>query len=302
MNAEVVPFGKYKGQPVAAMAADEGYCEWLTAQPWFRQRYANVYNILIQGGVEQQESPEHNQMQALFLDDAHCFALADLLHPRLKGTYTLAGIRKAIENDPIYKAVSACCELELHADARITRRKFEDRGWDITFGIGSGAVSITRVSVSPPLPACICECQHTDCPPDSGCKTGPKRWLCRHIAHKNRSFADCDHCTPACYWSSEGPLTREQRMWLNETQHWVEPEYRGTIRAELKPDLGDDYPAVLRQVTSYPNEKGDKRCVIARRYEFEHVTWEQVKQIFAASNIVLLAEGEIAGSQLTEGK
>jgi len=33
MPGEVVPSGKYKGQPVEVMAADTDYCEWLAAQP-----------------------------------------------------------------------------------------------------------------------------------------------------------------------------------------------------------------------------------------------------------------------------
>jgi len=28
----IVPFGKYKGQPVDVLAADHAYCDWLTSQ------------------------------------------------------------------------------------------------------------------------------------------------------------------------------------------------------------------------------------------------------------------------------
>ena len=31
--SELIPFGKYKGQPVEVLAQDKGYVEWLTAQP-----------------------------------------------------------------------------------------------------------------------------------------------------------------------------------------------------------------------------------------------------------------------------
>lgn len=102
MPGEVVPFGKYKGQPVEIMAADADYCEWLTAQPWFRSRYGNVYNILISSGAEPQDSPEHNQMQARFLDSEWCFALADVLDPAKADAYrepaapASAGRRQAV--------------------------------------------------------------------------------------------------------------------------------------------------------------------------------------------------------------
>ena len=33
MPGEVVPLGKYKGQPVEVMAAGKDNCDWLAAQP-----------------------------------------------------------------------------------------------------------------------------------------------------------------------------------------------------------------------------------------------------------------------------
>jgi len=54
MTAEpalTVPFGKYKGQPVEVMAADAGYCEWLTGQKWFRGKYRDLYRALKNPGA-----------------------------------------------------------------------------------------------------------------------------------------------------------------------------------------------------------------------------------------------------------
>lgn len=198
MNAEVVPFGKYKGQPVAALAADEDYCEWLTAQPWFKQKYGNVYNILIQGGAEPQDSPEHNEMQARFLDDNWCLCLSFLLWPGR--------------------------EAAPHA---ISARSFEAKGWDVVFD--------ADLTV-----------------------------MLREAGSRNPS---------------------------SDTAEMI-----GRARVELKPDLGDDYPAVLRQVKGYPHDPSyfGRRCVVARRHAFAHVTWEQVGRIFASSEIALLAEDELA--------
>ena len=33
----VIPFGKYKGRPVEALAQDREYSDWLTGQAWFRE-------------------------------------------------------------------------------------------------------------------------------------------------------------------------------------------------------------------------------------------------------------------------
>jgi hypothetical protein len=66
----VVPFGKYKDQPVEAMAADRDYIDWLLAQSWFKDKYQNIYTLVINNFTEPSETPEHNLLQALFLDDA----------------------------------------------------------------------------------------------------------------------------------------------------------------------------------------------------------------------------------------
>ena len=43
MPGEVVPLGKYEGQPVEVMAAGKDNCDWLAAQPWSSAKYRNIY-------------------------------------------------------------------------------------------------------------------------------------------------------------------------------------------------------------------------------------------------------------------
>jgi uncharacterized protein (DUF3820 family) len=67
----LVPFGKYKGQPVEVMQMDTAYCDWLSKQSWFREQYGNVYNqVIINNFTEPTETPEHNRLQMRFLDEA----------------------------------------------------------------------------------------------------------------------------------------------------------------------------------------------------------------------------------------
>jgi hypothetical protein len=198
MTAEVVPFGKYKGQPVEVLAADHDYCEWLTAQPWFKARYLNVYNTVINYGTEPQDSPEHNQMQARFLDDEWCLALADALFQGKDSRY----------------------------DDAVQSRNFEASGWDVVY--------VVRIS--------------------------------------RETFA-------------EWPRDKSLGM-----QPWPE-----RVHVECKPDLGDDYPTVLRQVQRYMSAERftGTACVLVRRHAFTGVTWGQVREIFAASRIELLTEDDI---------
>ncbi len=79
MAGEVIPFGKYKGQPVEVVVQDRQYVEWLTAQPWFRERFANIHTLIVNNFQEPTETPVHNALQARFLDQAfraRCFEVA----------------------------------------------------------------------------------------------------------------------------------------------------------------------------------------------------------------------------------
>jgi hypothetical protein len=70
--SDLVPFGKYKGQPIEDMLADANYMAWLEAQPWFRERFAHL--VKHRDADAMSRTPVHNRLQALFLDDGYCRA------------------------------------------------------------------------------------------------------------------------------------------------------------------------------------------------------------------------------------
>jgi uncharacterized protein (DUF3820 family) len=44
----ILPFGKYAGMDIEQIAQDDGqYCDWLLRQPWFEEKYAILYDYLI---------------------------------------------------------------------------------------------------------------------------------------------------------------------------------------------------------------------------------------------------------------
>ena len=60
----VVPFGKYKGQPMEQLAADPEYCEWLSGQSLVVERYAHIHTLIINNFGDPSETPEHNRLQS----------------------------------------------------------------------------------------------------------------------------------------------------------------------------------------------------------------------------------------------
>jgi hypothetical protein len=78
MSSEIlVPFGKYKDKTVDLLLSDKQYMEWLNQQPWFKEKYITIYNI-VSGIQEPIETPEHNKIQGMFLDKK--FLLNFLVH------------------------------------------------------------------------------------------------------------------------------------------------------------------------------------------------------------------------------
>jgi len=69
-SAIIIPFGKHKGSTVAELLAnDPPYVEWVMAQGWVAERFAELHKALASRGAGQDDSPEHNALQARFLED-----------------------------------------------------------------------------------------------------------------------------------------------------------------------------------------------------------------------------------------
>jgi hypothetical protein len=69
---EIIPFGKYKGQPLDILKNDEKYLLWLRSQDWFIRDYQAINTIIINNFKEPDETPEHNKLQVIFLDPNVC--------------------------------------------------------------------------------------------------------------------------------------------------------------------------------------------------------------------------------------
>jgi hypothetical protein len=182
MTNKIVPFGKYKGQPIEALAQDQKYVDWLLAQDWFRERHEGMFTLVVNNFAEPSETPAHNAMQARFLDHAFVDAFCHTLDPRIDRELSEAG-------HPIETTV-----------------KFEPRGFDVKI----------------------------------------------------------------------------DRGWRR-------------ILVEIKPSIGDDYPAVLRQMQNgmrgYPGETRSAHFVLfAGEYRGAGATQEQFVQIFAASGIKVVID------------
>lgn len=282
----IIPIGKYKGQPVEVLAADPSYREWLTSQDWFRERYVNLYQTIINYGGAPQDSPEHNQMQAMFLDDEYCLRLGKLLWP---GREWRVAVRIPNEDSALIEKYRPHV-VEEWSPAHVSVRQFEAAGWDVRYELASASCNV-EVGEG----VCICRCDHFDCPQDSDCNGGQiDRCIHKHSAPRTNYY---DHCDPECpfrvAFAQRVRGNTHEYEWLKGMFHTYDNNWRGAALVELKPDLSDDFPSVLRQVLRYEHSGSDRPCVVVRRASFEHVTWDQVVTMFSESGIRLIMESEI---------
>jgi uncharacterized protein (DUF3820 family) len=205
----IIPFGKHKGRDVLdVIQTDPQYLQWLQAQPWFRDGHPTLYQIVINYGAEPSETPEHNALQVLFLDDGFC---------------------------------KAFLELNSWASVRNIKKTFEERGVDVHLSSTIEAQSCGRWEFIN---------EHND------------RWP-RHKeiipAHWEQSKDDHGRYL-------DGP--------------------RASI--EIKPTIGDDYPAVLRQMRA-----NHSNTLFLEQYTGIGATLDQFIKFFKLANINVVFRHEI---------
>ena len=83
----LVPFGRYKGQPITELMKDTNYLEWCKQQEWI-QKYPLVYNICVNQTITttnpNSKTPEHNKLQNMFLENKNVEKLLRLIYKKNK--------------------------------------------------------------------------------------------------------------------------------------------------------------------------------------------------------------------------
>jgi len=69
---EIIPFGKYKGQPIEVLQSDKQYMDWIMTQDWFIEKYPSIRTVIINNFNTPSDSPEHNTLVSNFVSDEFC--------------------------------------------------------------------------------------------------------------------------------------------------------------------------------------------------------------------------------------
>lgn len=206
---QIIPFGKYKGQPIDVLQSDKQYADWLMQQDWFREKYPQFNTIIINNFNAPQDSPDHNKLSGLFLNDEFCIKLFKFCNSRVTSEHR---ITKTVH----YPKYAPGIELDVTS--------IEDNGYSIerTFEAKEGSDVLIEVT-----------------------KTYTLHY---YIKNKyNNLFSEVKYSkhvsTHNYFWLRN--IIKQMTDILIETtkEHYV----WSTASVEIKPVVGDDYPTVMRQ-------------------------------------------------------
>lgn len=240
---KLIPFGKYKGQPVEAMAEDKQYTDWVVAQPWFRERYGNLYAVIINNFCEPSETPEHNALQARFLDDEFRLKFASVASPRLWWYARMNGemVEKAVAW-AVSKIGSAEKIDQLKVVAGTFYREFDQRRYQ--------AIKTPQLIQQSKV---MFEEEGIDA-----------SWAV---------YAGID-------------VVFEKSKYENELSSAY--SIAGILNIEIKPEVGDDYPAILRQM-----RRNKSRHLFTRAYTGVGVDQPTFIQFMDSQGIRVIFEHEV---------
>ena len=214
---KVVPFGKYKGRPIIeVIESDPAYLQWLTAQDWFREKYITLHQTIINRGSEPEETPDHNALQVLFLDDEFCLRFC-----------------RARNREFDAKAMEKVTSSRDHATG--------DWAMRYTYGIyGDDERREFRSKIAKPITTIKMEF--------------------------SREF-------------EVGGVDVELKVFFSSPDHPDNIVYgQSHYKIEIKPTVGDDYPAVLRQM-----KRNGSTVLFLKDYTGQGATKEQFIKTFTVS-------------------
>lgn len=252
----LMEFGKYKGQPVEVLANDPNYCQYLINQHGFKEQNYSLYQIIINNFFEPNDTPEHNALQARFTDNNFCFALGKLCN------WILMHKSSCIRNieRAINKLERANYNSYSNNQQKIDELIIHRNGMKENVYIKNG---IEYNGFNDPL-FIIGKVFEQD-GWDLIIQTDDANTNSSYCRGDFLAYNDCD-------------------IKMNK------------IAVEIKPTLGDNYPAILRQMKMAKTHP-DFQCLVYESFNATNVTLDQIKEIFSSFDFKIFSFIEIENAK-----
>jgi hypothetical protein len=261
----IVPFGKYKGQPVEVLAHDEEYCRWLADQDWFRTRFATIHTLIVNNFAAPHDTPEHNALQARFLDVDWCQSFA------LASGWTGSTV----------EALNACWKFAQRY-AEQCRVEFERN--KSSFVAQVERLQTEWTTASDALDPLRDRLLHT-----TWTFSAKSAFEVEGVDVRLLVDVSTDDVFPEYYEAAVYP----RPSWVGRGTKETPLHQQGLFSIECKPLVGDDYPAILRQMKTV-----DAKYLLAEDVRSRTVSLAQIRQIFRSADIQILTVADVTALAL----
>lgn len=276
----LVPFGKYKNQPFEVLLTDAGYAMWLlsSAHDKMEKQFPALLAFLIGRYGNPENTPAHNRLQNRFLDEnfAVQFALA--------------------VNSGLKDSIPRLASIDFQSDWRkFVRQEFE---YELRVaGLGKSQDNQAMQQLKERLELCTERMELSA----SGGLFAESSWdtpvrVFGLEFEKDSADVFFEVGWSCSLWVSPNPRIRDYGAANEVIVSEYSNESRSTrFRIEVKPILGDDYPAVLRAMKAVKCKQ-----LLVGEYCGAGATWEEVVKVFGLSDIRAVLLSEVEDTAITE--
>ena len=294
----VVTFGKYKGQPVTTLLADTKYLEWCKQQDFFKQ-HKTVYNICVNQTIQSNQpskTPEHNKLQNLFLKREF---LLDIVKYLNKFDKTLSELEKLYCTEE-YKKYFGDQRFDMDSYFKNIKfyLKFETEfNWDVTL---YAKFEDSHIYLNELFIPDVEYAHYFRVGEDFKQRMNNSQEVRSHVGTIIKR--DLPYLYEKYNLHCETSVDKDEKYKVS----YVFKEYLDKLHVEIKPLLGDDYPNVLRKMTTQikltrasaiakgiSNLTGEWILLIGE-YSSTVTTKKELVQIFGLSDIRVMFVGDIS--------
>lgn len=268
-SAIIVPFGKHKGKTVAELlAVDAQYADWVTAQGWVAERFAELHAAILSRGAGTDDTPEHNSLQGRFLDDRFCRAAMRLL----------AG--------PKVVRVVNQLKAEFLAERNADAVKHEKRVLDYTRNEMEWARS--RPYFPKGTAEDLIQARMSEAIAEATQHLHVEQVKLDALRAEIAKLPDIKSYKPKVVCKATEFEHRGVDVVLSWSAEFEGYSDDGRLKIELKPTMGDDYPTIMRQMRNL-----DCMNIVVGSYTGRGLSEPQVRGMFTTNGMHLVFVQEI---------
>lgn len=292
-TARLVPFGKFRGQPYEVLLQEAPYALWLmnAMAEKLRTQHPELLAFLVSRYGMSDRTPEHNKLQNRFLDETFALRFAFVANPRVQ--QFLSGLKPldipALWHRHVQRAFEAVLQepepSEFDRKYRLPRVGSRREWLDAMREALRKQARRIRVESST---AGVGE----DCVMDL-CRIGEMQFEADGADVEYRCTGNIAVEAAYCGYRDDPA----ELLLPCLSSHLLARSVNELLRIEVKPIVGDDYPAILRAMKAVKN-----RQLLVGEYNGTGATGQEVVKVFTMSeNIRAVLLDEVTKTSLPSG-